>query len=101
MQTPTIGRRLWYWPNDRERDARLRPNPVIVLDPRQACDAGVVFVHDPERVNLIVTDHAGNTHKREFVQLVQGEREPDQLGVAEWMPFQREQAKRQADSAAA
>jgi hypothetical protein len=85
--TPSIGRRVWYWP--------VGQDDLNVLDPLQPCDAGIVFVGgDNPRdfgvfVNLIVTDHLGYTHRRRNVHLL----DPGQVsgtGVphATWMPYQ-------------
>lgn len=90
--TPTIGRRVWYWPTQAELEARSNP-PVAQISPEQPFDAGVVFVHDDRLVNLVVTDHAGNVHKREAVQLVQdGDCYATDDARCEWMPYQKAKA---------
>lgn len=55
------------------------------------CDAGVVFVHSDDRVNLLVTDHAGNVHARTQVLFVHDDRENlrGHMAYAEWMPYQK------------
>lgn len=104
--TPTIGRRLWYWPSD--YDKGLVPGTqldrtICVGDDAQACDAGVVFVHGDRLVNLLVTDHAGHTHRRLSVHLVQEGDEPLPPGAAyaQWMPYQQGQAKKDSQPLAA
>ena len=88
--TPTIGRKVWYWPSDYQRRTGL-----TVAD-GQPCDATVVHVRADGRVNLRVTDHIGNTHPLTGIELVQGatpahaEEAPE--GCATWMPYQAKQA---------
>lgn len=92
MIKPTIGRRVWYWP--RKGDPK---SPFTVLDPGQALDAGVIFVHDDRTVNLSVTDHQGSTHAVHGAFLAQeGDAVPGDGGFAEWMPYQTGQAKKEA-----
>lgn len=85
VERPTVGRRLYYW-------SHLHNG---VLDPAQAFDAGVLFVHEDGRVNLLVTTHAGaqrierNVEVRNPGEDRQGHGAPD--GYATWMPFQRKQ----------
>lgn len=92
MIDPTIGRKVWYWPNGAEETTVYRDD--------QALDASVCFVHeatdDWRRINVSVIDHAGTLHGRQHVALVQeGEPKPDAgTPYCEWMPFQRGQAKR-------
>jgi hypothetical protein len=96
--SPTIGRRLWYYPSDYDRGARLdlpnQPESFIqASDTTQPCDAGVVYVHSDRLVNLIVTDHNGYTHRRTSVTLVQpGDEKPGGGAYATWMPYQTQQA---------
>lgn len=94
---PTIGRRVYFWP--------YRPADLNLLDYRQPFDAGVVFVHGPGqfagRVNLLVTDHLGQTHARLNVPFGSFERPEggiaaedhaaisDAGGYADWMPYQK------------
>lgn len=93
--TPTIGRRLWYWPSSYDRGTRLeKPSTIIEANSTQPCDAGVVCVHGDRLVNLLVTDHNGNTHKRTSVTLYQP---GDTIthtdgGYAVWMDYQQAQA---------
>ncbi len=85
---PTIGRRVWYRPNDSDRTT------MNVLDD-QPLDAGVVYVHNDRLVNLVVTDHVGVVHKRPGVKLVQADDEGDSDGgFCEWMPYQAAQARK-------
>ncbi|RGD90634.1 hypothetical protein DYI96_10345 [Acinetobacter sp. SWAC57] len=56
-------------------------------------DAGIVYVHGDTMVNLIVTDHIGNTHAINSVALV-GESDGNSHAMwCEWMPYQKEQVK--------
>jgi hypothetical protein len=95
--TPTIGRRLWYWPSayDCGKTAAVPPS-TIDADATQPCDAGVCYVHGDRLVNLTVADHNGNMHRRTSVTLLQeGDEIPVGQAYAEWMPYQAAQAKRQ------
>jgi hypothetical protein len=85
VERPTVGRRLYYW-------SHLHNG---VLDPAQAFDAGVLFVHADGRANLLVTTHSGaqrierNVEVRNPGEDRQGHEAAE--GYATWMPFQRKQ----------
>lgn len=105
--TPTIGRKVWYWPSDYDKHLHLDYHPgflhtaIEAADPKQACDATVVYVHGDRCVNLSITDHNGNVHKRTSVTFAQpGDAVPQGGGYAEWMPYQIGQAKAQQPAAA-
>lgn len=86
---PTIGRRVWF----RCNDSFAKEKGIYRIDDVQAMDAGIVYVHGDAMVNLIVTDHIGNTHAINSVALVD---EADGYSYAmwcEWMPYQKEQGK--------
>jgi len=86
---PTIGRKVWLWVGN---------EGFAILDPKQAFDATVVFVHPDGKVNLSFSDHEANGPlMAEFVTL----RDPqidDQHGtpgmIATWMPYQVTQAQK-------
>lgn len=94
--TPTIGRRIWYIPSTYDRGGlKDKPSSIIEGSSTQPCDAGVVFVHGDRLVNLSVTDHNGNIHKRTSVTLYQP---GDTIthadgGYAVWMDYQQQQAQ--------
>lgn len=94
--TPTIGRRIWYVPSTYDRGGmKDKPSTIIEGSSTQPCDAGVVFVHSDRLVNLSVTDHNGNLHKRTSVTLYQP---GDTIthadgGYAVWMDYQQQQAQ--------
>jgi len=93
---PTIGRRLWYIPSTYDRGGMLdKPSTIMQATSDQPCDAGVVYVHGERLVNLIVTDHNGNTHKRTSVTLYQPGDEVTHAdgGYAMWMTYQQAQAQ--------
>jgi hypothetical protein len=97
MISPTIGRRVWYWPSD--EDLHLTDEAPLAKmtagDRTQACDAGVCYVWDDRRINLTVADHNGLMHARPSVQLVQeGDPIPVGQAYATWMPYQTTQAKK-------
>lgn len=88
---PTIGRRVWYWPSQKQLDEGVLHSE----DPQQAMDAGVIFVHSDRRVNLIVTDHWGRLLFLKEVHLVQdGDVVADTAGKATWMPYQVQAAEK-------
>lgn len=78
MIAPTVGRVVWYRPDDG-------------TDQRFA--AHVAKVHDDATVNLMVIDPAGIPFAKQFVTLVQDGAVP-QPGECEWMPYQKGQAAR-------
>ena len=92
VQTPRIGRKLWYWPSG-EQD-------LTCNDPRVPFDATVVYPWGDNCVNLRVTDHAGQTVTRTSVFLHQGALEDRPTGrpVATWMPYQQKEHAKQADA---
>lgn len=95
---PTIGRRVWYWPSSLDRGLlEVKPTTIIEADVEssgQPCDAGVVRVFNDRLVNLLVTDHNGNVHKRLSVTLYQpGDHVThSDGGYATWMDYQVQQA---------
>ena len=86
---PTIGRRVWF----RCNDSFAKEKGIYRLDDVQAMDAGIVYVHGDSMVNLIVTDHIGNTHAINSVALVDASDGNSHAMWCEWMPYQKEQAK--------
>lgn len=101
MIQPTIGRRVWFWPNgvaSLSNGARLS---VINSTPLQPLDAGVVYVWSDRMVNLDVTDHYGHHHQATSVPLLQDDDPVPTTGAyATWMPYQASQAKKEAAAAA-
>lgn len=85
MIKPSVSRRVWYWPTEKQ----LFEGVLHQDDPQQALDAGVLFVHDDRKVNLFITDHWGRTLFLKGVQLLQeGDPIPVEGGYAQWMPYQ-------------
>lgn len=92
---PTIGRRVWYWPNG---VTATDTTPFSIIDKAQALDAGVVYVWNDRMVNLDVTDHYGTHHRATSVPLLQpGEAPPTSGGYCTWMPYQIGQAAQRVD----
>lgn len=86
---PTIGRRIWF----RCNDSFAKEKGIYRIDDAQAMDAGIVYVHGDTMVNLIITDHIGNTHAVNSVVIV-GDTDGNSHAMwCEWMPYQKEQAK--------
>jgi hypothetical protein len=92
MERATIGRRVWVWSD----------SDVGVRDPKQAFDAGVVYVHpqqDVDVVDLIVTDHYGvATNERNITLRTPSEADQHGSGrrYATWMPYQMKAAAKAA-----
>lgn len=84
---PTVGQRLHFYPNA-EHQAELG-----VFDPSQPCDAGVLYVHNERRVNLLVTGPSGTQRALQNVQLAQADDVvADGDSYAVWMLYQYAQA---------
>lgn len=95
---PTVGRKIYFYPNG---------DPAIQQFDAQPIDATVVYVwpkahpDDLSTMNLFVIDHAGITHFKTRVALIQdGDPLPTIGEYAQWMPYQVGQAaKKEAASA--
>lgn len=92
MIQPSIGRVVWYRPSPDEGMTHFGWD-------LEHFAAMVVAVLSDGEVNLVVFDGWGRPHARTEVTLYQGEGEPPATPYAEWMPFQRGQAAREAASA--
>jgi hypothetical protein len=78
---PSIGRKVWF-----------RGAGVDLDD--QAEDATIVYVHNEHLVNLFVVSFNGVPRAETSVPLVhEGEERPEGGFFAEWMPFQKGQAR--------
>ena len=85
---PTIGRKLWYWPEPDDRR-------IMACIDGQPLDATVVYVHNDSMVTLTINDHHGFSHPKTAVHLYHGDTNRPTLGrFCEWMPFQVGQAAR-------
>ena len=91
MIKPTIGRKVWFWPNGATSVEMAKP--LAVLSPTQALDATITYVWSDVMVNLLVLDHYGNPHRATSVKLLQDEPAPAHGAYCEWMPYQTGQAK--------
>jgi hypothetical protein len=94
--TPTIGRKLWYYPCKSVDGASCN------MDDNQPFDATVICVWpasgNTQLVNLFVVDHVGGTSARISVPLIQEDDPvPSIGGYAKWMPYQIGQASAQAN----
>lgn len=99
MIKPTIGRRLWFWPNG--VTSLSNGAPLSIIDKSVPLDAGVVFVWNDRMLNLDVTDHYGNHHQATSVPLLQDDDERPTVGAyATWMDYQKQVAKTEAAAAA-
>lgn len=81
MISPSIGRKVWFWPAGEPDMAQYNPDVAL--------DATVIYPWSDHCVNLRITDHAGNTHIRTSVTLHQGSVEDKPAhSCATWMPYQ-------------
>lgn len=99
---PTIGRKVWFWPNGSHIGVPAAAQPRCV-DPEQAMDATVVLDHTDGTVNLLVVDHVGSIWPIRSVTLRQADQDKPSGMYCEWMPYQTAQAKKdqQANTAVA
>lgn len=81
MITPTVGRRVWYWPLPTERS----------WDHDQPFDAGIAYVHSDTGINISYANDIGTMGAKSSVVLVQGDEKP-LPGQCSWMPYQKGQA---------
>jgi hypothetical protein len=104
---PTIGRRMYFFCSD----GVLGAEDLTALDSHSPFDAGVIYVHDAQTVNVLVTDHEGNmvavthVHVRQESDAMVGS--PD-FGLwvdgelilywVEWMPYQVQAAAKEAEN---
>ena len=98
MISPTIGRRVWFWPSQQDL-GKTDAKPISLMQrfTDQPFDAGVCCVWNDRMVNLTVADHGGEMHERRSVTLVQeGDPIPQGQSYATWMPYQQGQAKKEA-----
>jgi len=83
MIKPTIGRRVWFYPNG------TTGIPANGGEP-QPHDAGIAYVWNDRLVNLTVAGHDGSMHARTSVPLLQDDDvTPAAGGYATWMPYQK------------
>jgi hypothetical protein len=92
MISPTIGRKVWYFPSDDDLSKF-----GMVKHGDQAFDASVVYVWSDTCVNLVVRDHDGTQSVRTSVAINVDGASPH----AEWMPYQIGQAAKHAAEAQA
>lgn len=86
MIAPTVGRVVWFRPSVHDEDMQI-------YDPRQPCNAQIVFVWNDRLVNLAVHDHTGKAFERTSVPLLQDDDHKPEAGYfACWMPYQKGQA---------
>lgn len=102
---PTIGRRMYFFCSD----AVLSSEDLSAIDSHSPFDAGVIYVHDPETVNVMVTDHEGNMVAVTKVHVRQDHETREEGGDlklwvdgelldywVEWMPYQVQAAAKEA-----
>lgn len=81
MIAPTVGRVVWYWPNN--------PGCGLGIDEVQPMAATVAYVHNDRKVNLSVVNHHGERFASLDVLLLQGDETFKPVGkYCAWMPYQ-------------
>lgn len=95
--SPSIGRKVWYYPVNDPAVTRWSNGPDGEMLP---CDATVIYPWGDNCVNLRVTDHAGTQHIRTSVYLVQPDTPVPAHSHCTWMPFQVGQAKKESGATA-
>ena len=95
MITPTIGRRVWFYPALASRGIFHRDFAGKVLQP---ADAGVAYVHGDRMINISYADHNGQMWSTTSVPLLQDDDKPPADGFfCTWMPYQKGQAAKQEE----
>jgi hypothetical protein len=96
MIVPTVGRKVWFRPNNVAGTSLVIGHKVVQDITGEAMDATVLCTWDDGRVNLLVVDHSGEAHPVGGVKLIQegDEVPPEGEGgyYCEWMPYQNGQA---------
>jgi len=108
---PSVGRKVWYRPAAYDL---LGPGAMSVghdsthPTKRQPLDATVLAVHSDRCINVLVLDVYGKPFTKTSVTLKQvGDEMPKDAegqelgGYVEWMPYQAEQAAKQAQAESA
>ena len=85
MIEPTIGRVVWYHPTPDNPGAKSESLPQAAM---------VCNVWSDTCVNLVVFDANGVPYNVTSVLLYQDEGERPDVGFAEWMPYQKQQAEK-------
>lgn len=81
-QTPTIGRRVYYWPLPSERECLPVPE---MQDSKLPFDAGIIYVWNSGEISVVVTDPRGLIVSYHKVHLADTP-EAAQPGECSWMP---------------
>lgn len=84
--TPTIGRKVWYWPFPTERSE----------SGTQPFDATVAFVHPTGTINVAIISELGYAMTPRHHVRLRNTPEEAQPGECSWMPWQAGQARAQA-----
>lgn len=98
MINPSVGRKVWYRPNERDLAGTTGDSPdtgKMITNGKDPLDATIIAVWGPRLVNVSVTDIHGTHHARRSVILRQeGDIIQEWGRYVEWMPYQVGQAKK-------
>jgi len=85
--SPTVGRVVWFWPNENSAAG------LNYHDKKQPLAAHVAYVWNDRMVNLLVIDQNGKSYSFTSVALAQdGDAVQGGQSYCEWMPYQKGQA---------
>jgi hypothetical protein len=96
---PSIGRRVWYWPSQHDKDQ----HGFVILYDSQAVDVGICCIHEsgndgPDLVGVAGFDHACEPVGDPQTRLYMPDEVTDEMraagGFAQWIPFQAAEATR-------
>lgn len=90
MIKPTVGRKVWYFPNAGDKAGTHR----MYTNGDEPLDATIIAVWGDRMVNVLVTDIMGKQFPVLSCVLAQAENEREPGGrYVEWVPYQQGQAK--------
>lgn len=101
MQAPSIGRRVWVYPNGAEtHDLDMDDDGFTVLSD-QPFDCGIVHVNSDGTINVAGFDHECGLVGFDSIQLYDSDQVPevrvnDGEAYATWMPYQKAQREKTA-----
>lgn len=90
--TPTVGRRVWYWPYDIERNVDLGDESALP----QPFDAGIAHVNKDGTINVSIVNDLGYPMTPRQKVTLYATPAAARPGHCSWMPYQTAQAEKEA-----